>query len=480
VLILGFLLVALTGQASGQLVWSEPAIISHGTNVAEFRSVAFGDTLFVVFKKSPGNRIAVMHSENNGYSWSDPDSTAIWFSTTGQPDIAYSNGWIHVIAPGGYGTYYSASSNGGLSWTEPTSSYGYIDYPRIVASGDTLFVLGSYLIHQPPPTRQVLAIKRSLDNGISWSYPATVEDTGGVSYLNVLCSQAKLHLVYYYSNSSDSIGGEICYRSSSDRGLTWSPRQFISEVERPPLGSWGGPPYASADSFGRILIIWPDTKYNRSEMLSRTSLDNGISWQPESRLTFEKYTGTPSCIISGGIFLALWSQRDSNYRDEGLVCSNSIDYGNTWSEPVVIADYLNDYLSPNLLCTAVGADTIIHCIFRKYYPTPIGGTYLTYMNGAQATSVYVEPISYSNQSVQNYPNPFNAQTTIRYSLPKSSNVSIEIFDIVGRKIEMLQGGYQEAGEHSIVWNAEDRASGVYFYRLKAGESSKTERCILLK
>lgn len=79
-----------------------------------------------------------------------------------------------------------------------------------------------------------------------------------------------------------------------------------------------------------------------------------------------------------------------------------------------------------------------------------------------------------------YPNPFNAHTTIRYNLPKASSVSIEIFDITGRKIETLQDGFQQGGEHSIVWNGEDRASGVYFYRLKAGGFEKTERCVLLK
>lgn len=79
-----------------------------------------------------------------------------------------------------------------------------------------------------------------------------------------------------------------------------------------------------------------------------------------------------------------------------------------------------------------------------------------------------------------YPNPFNAYTTIRYSLSKATSVSIEVFDIAGRKVETLPSGFQLAGEHSIVWNAEDKPSGVYFYRLKADGFSKTEKCILLK
>ncbi len=113
-----------------------------------------------------------------------------------------------------------------------------------------------------------------------------------------------------------------------------------------------------------------------------------------------------------------------------------------------------------------------------YLGEPYSFTILTALRQPDATESY--QIGKSYFLGLNYPNPFNAQTTISYSLFTRSNVSIEIFDIAGRKLETLQGGYQEAGEHSIVWNAKDRASGVYFYRLRAGETSQTQKCILLK
>jgi hypothetical protein len=81
---------------------------------------------------------------------------------------------------------------------------------------------------------------------------------------------------------------------------------------------------------------------------------------------------------------------------------------------------------------------------------------------------------------QNYPNPLNAQTTISYSLPTVSEVKIDIFDILGRKIETLVSGNQPAGKHSIIWNAEKASSGMYFYRIEAGSYSDTKRCLLLK
>jgi hypothetical protein len=86
----------------------------------------------------------------------------------------------------------------------------------------------------------------------------------------------------------------------------------------------------------------------------------------------------------------------------------------------------------------------------------------------------------NNFSINSYPNPFNAQTTIKYTLPASSNVSLDIFDITGRKVETLLSAYQRDGEHAITWNAENRPSGIYFYRLKAGETTRTANCILLK
>ena len=104
--------------------------------------------------------------------------------------------------------------------------------------------------------------------------------------------------------------------------------------------------------------------------------------------------------------------------------------------------------------------------------------------------LYFEPETTSvdeNQSLpeefsvfQNHPNPFNAATTIKYSLPEKSQVTIEIYNILGRKIETLVSGIQPAGSHSVVWDAENQPSGIYFYRIDAGEYVESKNCLLLK
>ena len=82
--------------------------------------------------------------------------------------------------------------------------------------------------------------------------------------------------------------------------------------------------------------------------------------------------------------------------------------------------------------------------------------------------------------LQNYPNPFNELTIILYSLPTASNVTIEIYDILGRRVETLISENQPAGYHQIFWNAANKPSGMYFYQLQANECVETRRLVLLK
>lgn len=81
---------------------------------------------------------------------------------------------------------------------------------------------------------------------------------------------------------------------------------------------------------------------------------------------------------------------------------------------------------------------------------------------------------------QNYPNPFNPSTNIQYSLPKKSRVDLAIFNMLGQKVAQLVNGTQEAGNYTAAWNAASLSSGVYIYRLTAGDKSFTKRMMLIK
>jgi hypothetical protein len=82
--------------------------------------------------------------------------------------------------------------------------------------------------------------------------------------------------------------------------------------------------------------------------------------------------------------------------------------------------------------------------------------------------------------VNNYPNPFNPQTNIAYSIKKSGDVKLSIYNVKGQKVETLVNKSQLAGEHTIVWDASLSASGVYFMRLESGSSVVTRKMMMIK
>jgi parallel beta-helix repeat protein len=81
---------------------------------------------------------------------------------------------------------------------------------------------------------------------------------------------------------------------------------------------------------------------------------------------------------------------------------------------------------------------------------------------------------------QNYPNPFNASTTIRFILPESQYVQLTIYDLLGRQVRTLIDEHKPPGSYTVSFNASGLSSGVYFYRLQAGEMVETKRMVLLK
>jgi Secretion system C-terminal sorting domain/FG-GAP-like repeat len=82
--------------------------------------------------------------------------------------------------------------------------------------------------------------------------------------------------------------------------------------------------------------------------------------------------------------------------------------------------------------------------------------------------------------LQNYPNPFNPVTIISYNVASVGAVSLNVYDLLGRRVASLFNGTQTQGSHSVTWDASGRPSGVYYYRLRTGTSSFTRRLMVLK
>jgi flagellar hook assembly protein FlgD len=95
----------------------------------------------------------------------------------------------------------------------------------------------------------------------------------------------------------------------------------------------------------------------------------------------------------------------------------------------------------------------------------------------------VKPLHFA--LLQNYPNPFNPTTTIDYEIPKQERVTLEIYDVLGQKIKTLVDGVLQPGDYSAMWRGTNDAgifvaTGVYFYRLEAGNYTSVKKMLLLK
>jgi hypothetical protein len=112
------------------------------------------------------------------------------------------------------------------------------------------------------------------------------------------------------------------------------------------------------------------------------------------------------------------------------------------------------------------------------------GSIKSFKQGVLSNPTLVGPLSTGNLKGfvlnQNYPNPFNPSTIISYSLATNTTVTLKIYDVLGRELKTLVDEYQSVGNHSIILNATDLSSGIYFYQLQTGEKALTKKFMVIK
>lgn len=174
------------------------------------------------------------------------------------------------------------------------------------------------------------------------------------------------------------------------------------------------------------------------------------------------------------------------YKDSSQVAIVAINKGtssqklNFIMKRVVSGSFQQYVTSSTQNAAKTGSENISNSSFSAVLPAESISTFVS-NNLNIVTGLKKEtslPTSYKLS--QNYPNPFNPTTTIDYHLPKATQVSLKIYDILGRKIATLVDGRVSAGEHRVRFNAINLASGVYLYRIHAGNFIQMHKMILLK
>lgn len=119
--------------------------------------------------------------------------------------------------------------------------------------------------------------------------------------------------------------------------------------------------------------------------------------------------------------------------------------------------------------------------FTKLGTDGSGSSYNWELSGwDNASAISSAPVPSAYFLAQNHPNPFNPETTISFGLPEAGLVTLEIYNITGQKVAVLADGYMNAGVHDVTWNASMLSTGIYFYKLQAGNFSEMKKMAFVK
>jgi Secretion system C-terminal sorting domain len=404
------------------------------------------------------------------------------------PDTMYAiGGWINKDTASARGSGLLISTDRGESWNvvgnSPSTDVGAIKVDPYDSKRIYISVYGfDYESND---------IWMTTDGGISWNrifggrgYPAPVVEIDPVD----------LRTVYV------GVGPAFIYRSS-DRGETWE------QITTPP---------ATSPSFLNALTIAPSNNrvlYAAYVSGLFKSIDKGTSW---IKLPLDPGYWGISCVAvdphnSNNVYATVFSR---GLPPGGVF--KSTDGGMTWEEKNNGLDNTNWQIQSILINSTetnelfIGTASIqnkilfhrfdsesVWALFNNGLPDS-GGVGTIVLDGAhnrlviavgdwQETGIYTydlvantpsKPETFSLQ--QNYPNPFNSTTTICYTLPEDVFVRIELYDILGRKVRMLEDNFRAPGTYAVKLEGSDLPSGVYFYRLVAGPKAIVRKAVLIK
>ncbi|QQS36877.1 MAG: T9SS type A sorting domain-containing protein [Ignavibacteriales bacterium] len=202
-----------------------------------------------------------------------------------------------------------------------------------------------------------------------------------------------------------------------------------------------------------------------------------------------------SCYLSfneaRNVMAAQWTKIDGGEWCDVYFAYKGLD-ADTWSTPQNLTESPSQNNTQNHFAPFLYDDGSDNYTAFSMYGYVAGATG-PYGDTTTATVYYIAPVPFTGVGVgdgqnvvnsfkldQNYPNPFNPSTSITYSIAERSNVSIKVYDVLGKEVATLINTTQDAGEHSINFDASNLASGLYIYTLKSGNFTSSKKMMLLK
>jgi len=372
------------------------------------------------------------------------------------PRIAIDEGFtVHAVTSGG-GYHYSADA--GATWNCDAATFDF----GLDADSYDIAVLGDHIAVVSAAAGDDVVLFESSDAGVTWNETTIydIDETGGTegdepadgSCALIFDSNGNLHAAwgsYLYDGSGSFV-------QSTDAGIRhWSEASGVQEVAWPDPdtsivdpggrdGNLASQPDLCADDHGTVAIIFSrfieeqdSFGHNYEHIFGVTSISGGHNW-------FEAFDLTP-----GNGFDAAWPSVAD-------LCDDDIHFV-----------YTSDRYAGNWL-QGIHPQVAVAYMYRSVRTLP-------YIEGVAEGSLPAEVAL-----LQNYPNPFNGISDFGFQIADLADVSLTIYDVLGREVATLVNERLAPGVYRRRWDATGQPSGVYFYRLSAGSYVETKKLVLLR
>ncbi|MCB0728942.1 MAG: T9SS type A sorting domain-containing protein [Ignavibacteriae bacterium] len=399
------------------------------------------------------NTPAVFRTTNGGTSWQTIPTTGVpldvfcvWARSV---DEAYIGNGGGAGGTGGNASFYK-TTDGGTTWTTVASTGGSAGFFNGIVFSNTMPSFGIAQSDPPSGVGNPYYVSVTTDGGATWNPTTPPGVSGQASAQNSIVVVDNMFYGFGLGNNQPN----RCYLTS-DGGATWYIGNFSV------AGGTSG--FVSGLAFSTDKMRGVAATSGSLPNIGRTT-DGGVTWTSVNvGANFTGYCTMKWIENTNTVYI-------SANAGSGGVVKKSTDGGLTWTT-----------------MTTSGLTGITHMEFKRVGTTVYG--YAATANGAilKMTDVVTEvtPINSAVPSDykldQNYPNPFNPSTTINFSIPASSKVTLKIYDALGKEVANLLDEVKPAGNYSADFTAGSNLnSGIYFYTLQAGSFTSTKKLMLVK
>ena len=413
--------------------------------------------------------------------WSGPNDFLVAKSTNAQdPGQIVSWDMTTPVSLGGSISFGSGPNPGGLLGQTiiavDTSGGPYHDY---------VYLLCSVERYSSPDPLDVM-FTRSTDGGVSWSSPVKINDDPGTTayqWFGTMSVAPNGRIDVIWLDTRDNPGSNISalyYSNSNDGGTTWSQNERLSDFFDPHLG-WPnqqkmGDYFDMVSDSNGANLAWAATFNNEQDVYYSYIMDT-TNVIPVELISFSASVGvnvvnleweTATELNNHGFEIEKSSNRTNHpkgkadWRTIGFIEGNG-----TTSEPQHYS------FTDNLL----GSESSI--LSYRLKQVDFNGSF-TY---SEIVDVGIPPSVFSLS--QNYPNPFNPNTRIKFTIPsnvkrQTLNVTLKVYDVLGNEVATLIDEEKQPGVYEIEFDGSNLSSGIYLYRLTAGEFNDEKKLVLIK